>query len=232
MPHIHTPAHSPTEHSTGTRSWRADPFVYSTRNFFLRALPLLVCNIWNVNCTECRPFLLLAAPRSALRTLGLVSHPARWCRACRLACARISTRLAGRVAFRFCRPEGGGRHLEPFRSLAEAHGGFGVAQAGHRPCETGSHARGALLRGPSPRRGRVSPGDAGHKRCVAWRHRVGYLALGTGTESLGFCARDEVRDTLKHRHFKAHHVRAPSSVSNGWWSRRVARRTERTSMVL
>jgi len=37
MPHIHTLAHSPTEHSTGTRSWRADLFVYIRRaTFFLR----------------------------------------------------------------------------------------------------------------------------------------------------------------------------------------------------
>jgi len=51
MPHIHNLAHSPIEHSAGTRTCQGRSGVHSTRIF---ALPLLVCNIRNVNCTECR----------------------------------------------------------------------------------------------------------------------------------------------------------------------------------
>lgn len=115
--HSHTLAHSSTEHSAGTRSCRASRSSVHLRSF---AQPLLVCNIWNVNCTECkcRPLFrriclcfVLAASRCVLRTWGgwsLIRQRLSRVQACLSAIFDSACRSGGLC---FCRPDGGGRHF-------------------------------------------------------------------------------------------------------------------------
>jgi len=223
MPHIHNLAHSPIEHSAGTRTCQGRSGVHSTRIF---ALPLLVCNIRNVNCTECRvePCSQLLAACSApwgwpllwqgvLRVLGVL--PRREFR---------HGLLVGWPSF--C-PAGRRWPALLARSKPKKKSFCGAVRGllSHRPCYPGSPARRVFCEAPGlavvalPASGSARPQAA-----AAWRHRVGQTRRWVQTPNplRGICARDEARD-LKH---------SMCARPKGWWFRRVARRTGQTSMVL